>query len=318
MVNKLVVGVLILLLILPVAIAATEINIKTLPNHKMNIFVQRATPPLSILDDGSFLGVESGSTGETSISFLGPENEARINIKVTKNGKEIIHEIFEDMPLGSPLYLQVIPGDVSDNYNELDAICDPEKLDECEDETGCEEAEGFWYGDSCNEEECDSDNLDLCASELTCGAASGFWYDETCNVEAMAEGAEDPAEEVSVEEGEEGANSGITGFSIGEDLKSSIFSSKTFWIVIVSLIGIAILALITKHKIGVPAKFKPGKIFSSRSEIEQELSRAERKIEEAQREIKRIKSKDKIDAARKRIEKEQEELRKLERGEAED
>jgi hypothetical protein len=318
MVNKLLIGAVLVLLFFPLAIAATEINIKTLPNAKMNIFVQSAEPPLSILEEGSFLNIESGPSGETSVSFVGSESKARINIKVTRNGKEIIHEIFENMPLGNPLYLQVIPGEVSDNYKDVSA-CESENLKDCDDEKKCTESEGFWYGDTCNEVECDSDNLDLCASETTCTTANGLWLDGTCNAETLIGKTEEEAtgEEIAEVEDED-AKSGITGFSVfGDDLKKSILLSKAFWVVIASLIAIAILAVFAKHKINSTAKFKPEKLTTNQSEIEEELSRAEKRIEEAQAEIRKIKSKDKIEAAKKRIQKEQEELRKLEQGEEE-
>ena len=105
------------LLALPLILASTEINVKTYSDHKVSIFVQSTTPPISTLE--SFY-IMSDATGLATVTFTGSNTEARINVKVTKDGEEVVHHIFEEMDMTSPLYLQAIPGEISENYRELE------------------------------------------------------------------------------------------------------------------------------------------------------------------------------------------------------
>ena len=118
-----------LVLFVPVVLAIdTQINVRTLPDHKVSIFVQNPTPPISTLE--SFYA-NSGSQGMVSVSYSGSyKDSATLNIKVTKDGKEVMHEIFEDTDLGQPIYIQLKPGEISKDYRELDKDLEEENVTE--------------------------------------------------------------------------------------------------------------------------------------------------------------------------------------------
>lgn len=110
---------LVLIFAIPAVLASTEINVRTLPNHKVHIILQSITPPVSTILEGSFIVMSDGS-GMAKATYSGEKKEARINVKVSKDGKEVVHYIFEDMGLGSPLYLQINPNDILDDYKKVE------------------------------------------------------------------------------------------------------------------------------------------------------------------------------------------------------
>ena len=80
-------------------------------------------------------------------------------------------------------------------------VCDSENIDLCITQELCEEANLYWYSETCNldvepepESEpepepepepkpvCDSENIDLCTTQELCEGASLYWYNETCNL----------------------------------------------------------------------------------------------------------------------------------------
>ena len=118
MVNKiLLLSVLALVLIVPFALATTEINVKTLPEHKVSIFVLEPAEVYTLLES---YHVVSDSSGIVTVSYSENINKVNIKVKVTKDGQEVLLHDFEDMDTGGSLYLQVIPGSVLENYREVE------------------------------------------------------------------------------------------------------------------------------------------------------------------------------------------------------
>ncbi|MFH1425499.1 MAG: hypothetical protein ABIG28_02090 [archaeon] len=306
MVKKLILGTIFLLFIMPLVMAVdTEINVRTLPKH--DVFISLMDPA----NDGEYIKIIksiSGSNGRLTETFSDNEhNSFTIGLLVKKNDKtELSFKKFETYAAGSTIDLEYYP----EGY-EIPEECDSEHFDLCTTEKECTTATGFWYSDKCNEKECNSDNQNLCTTEETCTEVVGFWYNEICN-----------AEEQITEEST--AEAGITGFTLfGGENGKGIFSSTIFWIIGVGLVLLILIIFIMKR--AAPPEMKDFKVSNTpklsqktpktKEEVEEELSVAERKIQEAQAEIKKIKNKSKIEEAQKRIKKEQEELERMQRGE---
>jgi hypothetical protein len=286
MVNKLLFVALILLL-LPTAIAVTtEINVKTLPRHKVFISIMDSsqTQYLKVLD------AVSDSKGLATVKF----DDASINIfKIAlkvKSGEVVVLDLkkfSEGYNAGQTVDIEYFPEGYIDPFAET----------------------------------CDSDHLSLCEDEDSCTGADGHWYDDVCNVEPIPE----PEPEVIAEETEESADEApITGRSIGDDTKSLLLSNDMYWYVGIGLFAVIILLFVIRTALkhrgsaipsgGIKIKPKTPEDPKSKSASSQLIEDAERKIKEAQGEINKIKNKEKIEAARKRIQKEQDDLKKLEEG----
>src|SRR3989344_1826238 len=182
--------------------------------------------------------------------------------------------------------------------------CDALHLNFCANQIDCQGANAFWYDEKCNAEECTGNHLDLCKSETACQKANSFWYDSTCHAEAQP---------IINETAEENSTS-LTGLSIfGEE--DNFLSNKIFWIVVISLVVLALAAIYVRHKLRSPPSYKKIKIPHNPKALEYELTQAERKLQAAQSEIKRLQNQGKIAEARKKIEADKEYLHKLERGE---
>src|SRR3989344_8395356 len=122
MVKKIIVGLVFLLLAINFVVAETVINVRTLPEHKVSIFI-RAPDELPLVDSKH---LNSGPTGEVSYSFTGSLNEIEISIKITKDAETIMLEELGTFATGSPLYLQVKPGEVLKDYKAAETPPEPE------------------------------------------------------------------------------------------------------------------------------------------------------------------------------------------------
>ena len=106
------------LLVFPLVSADLQINIKTLADHKVSVFVLANIDAYSLLE--SYHGLADG-TGMYSTNYVGDAEEIKINVKITKDGETVILHKFENtFKNGDPLYLQVIPEDISDNYKKTE------------------------------------------------------------------------------------------------------------------------------------------------------------------------------------------------------
>lgn len=106
-----------LVFILPLVSAIdTQINVKTLANHKVSIFVIAPEETYRLLESFHIL---ANGTDIVSAIYKGEEDTIKVNVKITKDGKTVIFEKFDDeFRAGENLYLKVIPGDISTNYLE--------------------------------------------------------------------------------------------------------------------------------------------------------------------------------------------------------
>jgi len=123
------------------------------------------------------------------------------------------------------------------------------------------------------------------------------------------------------------SNAGITGLAADTPAKDyPSFLSKNLYYILGAIVLIAIIVFVVfkirkKSSWTGPSDVKVRKLSDPHGEKEKmsnytkAIEDAERKINEAQAEIRKIKNQDRISEMRKRIDKEQQELRKLEKGE---
>lgn len=111
---------LILLLILPNVLAATlEINIKTLPNHR--VFINVAEPSDDYQLIGTIRNLTADSNGFVSTTFTSDSfNEVKLYVQINNAAEKIMFENFGVKSMSEPLYLQVIPGKVNEDYRTLE------------------------------------------------------------------------------------------------------------------------------------------------------------------------------------------------------
>jgi len=102
------------LLVLPIASAlTTEVNVKTLENHKVFISIQNPDT-LSLIGSTS---VDSGSDGKITVNVdSGGDDEINIIVKVTKDGVKIALEKFSGYANSFPVYFLVTNNQVLADY----------------------------------------------------------------------------------------------------------------------------------------------------------------------------------------------------------
>ncbi len=124
------------LLVLPVVIGLdTEINVKTLPEHKVSIFVLDPAQVYSVLES---YHIQSDSNGFVSTTYSGDKTLLKINVEISKGDENVMFERFEDgFDAGKPVYLQVIPGNVLRDYTTIE-VNDTEGLNETVEEVPVE------------------------------------------------------------------------------------------------------------------------------------------------------------------------------------
>jgi len=109
-------GFVFLLLIQIVAATNTEINVKTLPGHKVEIFVYKVEGLMQI-ETFTLISPESG---KVSTTYTGNQGYIDIRVKITKDGETVLNEKFEAYATGETAYLQLIPGDILADYSEFE------------------------------------------------------------------------------------------------------------------------------------------------------------------------------------------------------
>ena len=121
MMRKIVLGILFLMLVFPLASAAdTAIKVKTLPNHKVSIFIY-SSGSLSI--DSSFLYKVSDSNGIVSIVYSAPKTKIDVRVKVeTQDGTKLFNELFEEYTSGKPIYIRLDDDEINGEYVEPAAV----------------------------------------------------------------------------------------------------------------------------------------------------------------------------------------------------
>jgi hypothetical protein len=109
---------LVAILIVPTALADVEVNVRTLPDHKVSVFVLKPVETYSLIDSAH---TTSDGSGLASAAISGGSDTVKINVKISKDSETIIFEKFEEeFTIGSPVHLQVIPENISTNYLEMD------------------------------------------------------------------------------------------------------------------------------------------------------------------------------------------------------
>ena len=121
MMRKIVLGILFLMLVFPLASAAdTAIKVKTLPNHKVSIFIY-SSGSLSI--DSSFLYKVSDSNGLVSIVYSAPKTKIDVRVKVeTQDGTKVFNELFEEYTSGKSIYIRLDDDEINGEYVEPAAV----------------------------------------------------------------------------------------------------------------------------------------------------------------------------------------------------
>lgn len=241
------------MLILPFASALdTEINVRTISQHKTHILVLADSDTYGLLQD---FHLNSDDFGNVQVVYSGEESSVNINVQIDEGYEKLMLEKFQSVPTGSPVYLQVIPGSVSDNYLALDK--------ETEEARAKQEAEAL--------------------------------ATETATVQTEETPIEESVDEQPVEESKSG---GITASAIS-DFASSV-PSMVYYIVGGLIIALAFVLFIFKNPRMLKGLSKSPQV-KSQSSIDT-LEDAERKIEEAQKEIAKLRSKEKIFEAEKKLE----------------
>lgn len=125
----------VVVLVLPLVAAASEINIRSISGHRASVVILGAGDTYKLLDSSH---IDTGDAGEFTVNYGGDE-DFRVSVKIAKDGQTVILEKFGPFTNGEALYLQVIPGKVHSNYQELDAANGVVEEETAEEETADEE-----------------------------------------------------------------------------------------------------------------------------------------------------------------------------------
>jgi len=88
----------------------TDINVKTLKNVKVSVFILDPAQVYYLLNSSH---VQSGEAGEVLVSYSGEEKEVNVRVQITEEGKQIMLEKFEGVKTGKPVNIRMFVGDVS-------------------------------------------------------------------------------------------------------------------------------------------------------------------------------------------------------------
>jgi len=107
MVKKLILCVVLFLLVLPIVLAQTTINIKTLKFHDVTITILEPIDVYSSIQ--SFPNIYSGLEGEVSIEYTGTKTQFHIKVLAKKNGQVILNEQFNNKNAGGIINIELYP-----------------------------------------------------------------------------------------------------------------------------------------------------------------------------------------------------------------
>jgi len=159
MMKKVILGIVLFLLVLPIALAQTTINVKTLEVHDVTITLLEPVDFYSSIQ--SFPNIYSGLEGKVSIEYTGDETQFHIKVLVKKNGQVVLNEQFNNKNAGGVIDLELYPEgyDVPEEEEEEDdnettgddnATSEEETLvmeDQSEENTGDQEITGLAIGE---------------------------------------------------------------------------------------------------------------------------------------------------------------------------
>ena len=273
------------LLVIP-TILAININIKTLPSHRISIIIREA---------GKLTSLESfhKDTGDGNVLLTSSVDKSEIDLIVTlkKDGVNILNEKFESISTAKPINIDFVPESVELILGELEPVV--------------------------NETNETEENLtETAGTTVNVNVEVTNESEENETIEESAPTTETQTEEVDAKKGK------ITGAVI-EGTKA-VFTSKTTYYVIggIFILGVLFFAVFIARK---KLKFKSGHYINFRvgntnetkisTGHDKRLAEAEKKLEEARKDLDEIKNrKSKLEEVRKRFEQDKKELDKLERG----
>lgn len=115
MIKKIVLLLLLLAAIPGVLAIDTSININTWNNYDVDVLILEPTDSYSLIYTYSS---KSDGNGMLAFIYKNDIDEFKVSVKVKKNGEVEMYENFGIYKAGEPVYLRVIPGNVSGNYIE--------------------------------------------------------------------------------------------------------------------------------------------------------------------------------------------------------
>lgn len=110
---------LLFVLLFSVVSADTKINVKTLSNHDLSIYILDANKVYSSLDS---FHKKSDGNGYISVTYTGTQNIFDIQVQVyDSDGKtNLVWERFKAHPNGKEAFFQLLPGNISSDYKALE------------------------------------------------------------------------------------------------------------------------------------------------------------------------------------------------------
>ncbi|MDO8508600.1 MAG: hypothetical protein Q7S27_02855 [Nanoarchaeota archaeon] len=281
MVKKIIFSLFILILILSFANAvSTDIKVKTLADHKVGVFIYSSGQPASI---DSFHKV-SDSSGIVQVTHSSDKSKIDVMIKITKDGKNVLDPYkFEDYKAGDPIYIR-------------------------------------YDFDEQNGEYSDSTTGEIKEAEVNDSA-----IDANTTIPAAEEKTEEAVKETVKEENKSGevnqpATGGVISHSDGDFFSWMIYGG--IGLLLIVIVAVLFVWRSSHFSTGIPSP--PTHHFSgshnSNSVVQEQsysdIHKVEKRLEEAQREIRMLKNKEKIKEAENRLRQDKDELDRLRRGEA--
>ena len=260
-----------------VSAAETTINVKTLQSHDVTIVVLKPQESYYLLK--SFNNIYSAIKGEVSVVYDGSESNVNIRVIVKKNTVVKFNELFEDVSLGDVVTFTVLEGITEVSYGD--------------------EASG--------------DNSDEGNNETSEG-----------NTGETGDASEDGGD----------VSTDTTGTD--ESDLSGVPGNVLYYIIgFVVLVGVIVFVMFMKHRNAPPHLFKrspkvtSGAVKSeskdsdaakseskeeSYDEMKDHVAEVEKRLEDAQKEIKTLKNQEKIKEVERKLEADRKELDRLKKG----
>lgn len=259
----------------------TEINVKTLGDRTVSIYVLDASQTYYLLES---YHLATDWRGFLSVTYSGSVSDINVRVVVKEDKTTILSEKFGPYKSGSPIYIQAIPGNLSKDYREFEKTSPAASSS--------------------------SGNV---SANLSSTASSG-------NLSSQNNSSLNATSSNLTENTKKLKNNTFGGFSfIKIDKKNLDLATR----IIIALVLVAVLIIILKkygkRVVKYFSSIRPPhlkrSVLSSEGDVEIKLKKAEKKLEEAQREIERIKREEKIKEVKKRLQEDLEELKRLKRGE---
>jgi len=264
------------LLLAVVSAADTEINVKTLPDHDVSIYVLDASQVYYLLQS---YHLATDWKGFQSVVYSGSTPDINVRVVVKKDNQQVLSEKFGPYKTGSPIYIQAIPGNLSKDYREFEKAA--------------------------------AQSTAINSTNITNVSSVNQNNDTISNSTNITFNENKTSEK----------NNLLGGFSLLKTNEKIISSLKYVGYGTIAIIVILLIILIVKKYgssfVRYLGSIRPPhlkKSISSSSNIEIELRKAEKKLEEAQKQIERIKREERIKEVKKRLQEDLEELKRLQRG----